>query len=1016
MQAGGKKFFKKATLFFIAFLIFQTVFPPALYFSARAEGVSVVINEIAWSGTSASANDEWIELFNNTSQEIDLTGWILAASDGQPEISLIGKIAGQGYFLLERTSDNTISDLAADQIYTGALSNSGEKLELKNSNGELVDSVDCSAGWFAGDNATKASMEKKRPAEKGGQDNWASNNGNIINNKDANNNSLMATPKAENSVYESSSGQPIEPPASGQGQTGSSVPPDAIIKNNTSFKLGDIIINELVADPGDGEEEWIELWNGAGAEINLTGWTIEEGSGSKTKLDGKIGAGGQEKYKIISKPKGNLNNAGDIIILRDPQGVLIDKVAYGDWNDGQPEDNAPAASDPASLARKFDGYNTYNNGNDFIKTLTPTKGAANIITTADEEAANTGEKNYEYSGDIIINEIFPNPEGLDTNNEFIEIFNKGGKDVNLLGWVLENENGKKFIISTSTVIKAKNYFVVYRKESKIILNNANDSVKLYEPLKEKYKEKIKYKAAKENFSFSRENSSDSWQWTEIITAGAENKIKTENHPPVADFYCPEKLLTGMPFIFDASDAVDEDDDSLKFKWDFGDGIKSDLETPEHTYLKQGNFTVKLSISDGRTETKKERIIKVVGFADEEIEAITEENKNTIIINEILPSPVGADEEGEWIEFFNLGNKEVNLNSWQVENGAKSYIFKKNKSLKPGGYYVLKRPESGLALKNSGGYLALFDGAANLLAELNYPSAKEGFSYGRDRYGKWLWTNILTPGKENIFTSGAGANASLKSVKLAAKGKKISRISSFAAPIKTTLEEVKNLDIGDIVNLKGTVAVLPGIFGVQYFYIVGSPALQIYNYKKDFPALAIGDYIEISGELSESSGELRLKTKEAGNIKLIERKEAPRPEETTCEKIGEEAVWRLVKIAGEVTGKKGSEVYLDDGESEAVLYLKRGSGLKASMFSEGDKIKVAGLAVNTKNGPRILPRSREDIEKINAAEEILGEMAATSTWVLAARDRKIELLKYLLVLSGGIIIVLIGWFIKLRKKS
>jgi len=39
--------------------------------------LKIIINEVAWMGTSASANDEWIELKNISGGEIDLTGWQL---------------------------------------------------------------------------------------------------------------------------------------------------------------------------------------------------------------------------------------------------------------------------------------------------------------------------------------------------------------------------------------------------------------------------------------------------------------------------------------------------------------------------------------------------------------------------------------------------------------------------------------------------------------------------------------------------------------------------------------------------------------------------------------------------------------------------------------------------------------------------------------------------------------------------------------------------------------------------
>ncbi len=133
----------------------------------------VVINEIAWMGTSVSANDEWLELKNNTDQEIDLTGWALKAADGTPEIALSGTIPAQGYFLLERTDDSSVPDIAADLIYTGALSNGGENLELRDAQGNLVDSVNCSDSWFAGNNTTKQTMERKNPQVAGNDSaNW----------------------------------------------------------------------------------------------------------------------------------------------------------------------------------------------------------------------------------------------------------------------------------------------------------------------------------------------------------------------------------------------------------------------------------------------------------------------------------------------------------------------------------------------------------------------------------------------------------------------------------------------------------------------------------------------------------------------------------------------------------------------------------------------------------------------------------------------------------------------------
>ncbi len=168
---------------------------------------SVVINEIAWMGTSFSANDEWIELFNVTNVPISLEGWTLSSLTGSspdPKITLSGSIPAQGYIILERTDDTTISDIQAFKIYTGALNDTGEALELRDNNGNMVDSIPkADKGWFAGDKNSRASMERINPHISGSQaSNWATNNSAKTNGHDGGipSNTIKGTPSNTNSV------------------------------------------------------------------------------------------------------------------------------------------------------------------------------------------------------------------------------------------------------------------------------------------------------------------------------------------------------------------------------------------------------------------------------------------------------------------------------------------------------------------------------------------------------------------------------------------------------------------------------------------------------------------------------------------------------------------------------------------------------------------------------------------------------------------------------------------------
>ena len=66
-------FFKLSFLIIICFSI------PLVVFS------NIVINEISWMGTTASSNDEWMELYNASDNDINLDKWILKAEDKSPK-------------------------------------------------------------------------------------------------------------------------------------------------------------------------------------------------------------------------------------------------------------------------------------------------------------------------------------------------------------------------------------------------------------------------------------------------------------------------------------------------------------------------------------------------------------------------------------------------------------------------------------------------------------------------------------------------------------------------------------------------------------------------------------------------------------------------------------------------------------------------------------------------------------------------------------------------------------------
>jgi hypothetical protein len=259
---------------------------------AGAQGCArhVIISEIAWAGTEADPQDEWIELRNLEDTEVDLLGWTLRWRRAKPErpedeqwkiIALEGFLAPAStparlelhlntnepaswwldlaseqyrpdFLVLERGTDAAIGDLPAALVYdplpyslrTLDLSDAGEYLELLDSSGCLVDTANASqigrGGWVAGDAAAQRSMERTDPLTDDRVDNWHTNLGIITYGVDAAGLPLYATPGAENEpVLETlaPSAQASAQPPDARGTLTIALPVEALPGGNTPLRF-----------------------------------------------------------------------------------------------------------------------------------------------------------------------------------------------------------------------------------------------------------------------------------------------------------------------------------------------------------------------------------------------------------------------------------------------------------------------------------------------------------------------------------------------------------------------------------------------------------------------------------------------------------------------------------------------------------------------------------------------------------------------------------------------------------
>ena len=185
----------------------------------------VAISEVAWGGTPANPEHEWIELVNLTDQPIDLTGWTLRWHKKNPDsaeattwqvLELNGTIEPYGYFVLERLTPNAVADIPernkADLTYgTGnphslRLSDEGEVIELVDPAGVVVDTANAdprrTSGWAAGYGINGAppyaTMERIDPTGPDVDENWTANAAIVVNGLDPEGDFLEGTARMQN--------------------------------------------------------------------------------------------------------------------------------------------------------------------------------------------------------------------------------------------------------------------------------------------------------------------------------------------------------------------------------------------------------------------------------------------------------------------------------------------------------------------------------------------------------------------------------------------------------------------------------------------------------------------------------------------------------------------------------------------------------------------------------------------------------------------------------------------------
>jgi hypothetical protein len=99
----------------------------------------------------------------------------------------------------------------------------------------------------------------------------------------------------------------------------------------------------------------------------------------------------------------------------------------------------------------------------------------------------------------------------------------------------------------------------------------------------------------------------------------------------------------------------------------------------------------------------------------------------IVINELMPNPIGADRGNETTELYNCGDEEVDIGGWVLKNeDSTRYTIPEGTTIEPYGYYLTTEVQ----LDNSDGQVLLYRDGEEVDSSIEYTHSTEGISWQR----------------------------------------------------------------------------------------------------------------------------------------------------------------------------------------------------------------------------------------------------------------------------------------------
>ncbi|HUC87301.1 MAG TPA: lamin tail domain-containing protein [Candidatus Saccharimonadales bacterium] len=353
----------------------------------------VVISEVE-TGTTASASQEFVELYNPTGSSITVNGWTVeykaatstdTAANWVKHATLAGTIVPYGFYLVAPKTYLAM----ADADWSATLAGSGGNLRVRDDSGEVIDQL----GYGTTANAAEGGAPALAPAAgqslerlPGRLDELDGNGVDTdVNAADfilrtdpqpQSSESLPEPPGADDSDLVV--GSLTDPTATTDSDSDTSEAAAADDSAPADESYAPVDITELLVNPmtpfTDAHDEFVELYNPTDSPIDLAGYTIRAGSKFHSYYvlpDTTLSPGTYTAF-YSSQTKVAMPNDGGAVEVLDPTGMVVDVTPpYGAAPEGQ------------SWARFDDGWHW---------TLQLTPGQPNVLATAVTLAPATSTK------------------------------------------------------------------------------------------------------------------------------------------------------------------------------------------------------------------------------------------------------------------------------------------------------------------------------------------------------------------------------------------------------------------------------------------------------------------------------------------------------------------------------------------------------------------------------------------------------------------------------------------------